>query len=302
MISVDICICTFRRPFLAETLRSVAALAIEDVAVRVIIADNDASASARDLVAAVERDFPWPITYVHAPAANICIARNACLDVASADYVAFIDDDETVSPQWLVELLDTARLTRADAVLGPVHAVYDARTPEWMVEGDFHSTLPVVVNGAIRTGYTCNVLIRRVAPFAALRFDLALGRSGGEDTDYFYRLTALGGTIAEAPDALVYEPVPAERAAMAWLIRRRLRMGQTHGMLVRGARLPAAAIAVAKAGYCVAMTGMTAFSPIGRRKNLLRAVLHMGVVGGIMGVRQAVHYGDGASRQAPNSP
>lgn len=302
MISVDICICTFRRPFLAETLRSVAALAIEDVAVRVIIADNDASASARGLVTDLAQDFRWPITYLHAPAANICIARNACLDAASADYVAFIDDDETVSHQWLAELLDTARLTKADAVLGPVRAVYDAEAPEWMVEGDFHSTLPVTVKGAIHTGYTCNVLIRRAAPFAALRFDLALGQSGGEDTDYFYRLTALGGTIAQAPDALVYEPVPGDRAAMDWLIRRRLRMGQTHGMLVPGARLPAACTAMAKSAYCLAMSVMTAFSPIARRKNLLRAVLHLGVVGGIMGVRQAAHYGDGAARQAPQTP
>lgn len=296
MTSVDICICTFRRPFLAETLRSVAALAIEGVALRVVIADNDTTPSAQALVEATRPGFPWPITYLHAPAANICIARNACLDAAAADYIAFIDDDETVSPQWLAQLLATVQQSGADAVLGPVRAVYDSRTPDWMVRGDFHSTLPVVSRGTIRTGYTCNVLIRNTEPFASLRFDLALGKSGGEDTDYFHRLTALGGTIAQAPDALVYEPVPADRAAMAWLIRRRLRMGQTHGMLVSGARLPAAAIAMTKAGYCVAMTAVTAFSPILRRKNLLRAVLHMGVVGGIMGVRQGVHYGEGASR------
>ncbi len=296
MVSVDICICTFRRPFLAQTLRSVAALVIEDVTLRIIIADNDTTASARDLVDTARQGFPWPITYLHAPAANICIARNACLDAASADYIAFIDDDETVSPQWLSELLTKAQTTDADAVLGPVRAVYDPATPDWMVRGDFHSTLPVVSNGAIRTGYTCNVLIRRAEPFAGLRFDLALGQSGGEDTDYFHRLTALGGTIAQAPEALVYEPVPASRAAMGWLIRRRLRMGQTHGMLLDGARSKAVAIAAAKAAYCMAMTGMTAFSPINRRKNLLRAVLHLGVVGGIMGVRQAAHYGESQLR------
>jgi succinoglycan biosynthesis protein ExoM len=301
MASVDICICTFRRPFLAETLRSVAALEIAGVDVRVIIADNDTVPSARPLVDAAREGFAWPITYVHAPSANICIARNACLDAATADYVAFIDDDETVSPQWLSQLLAVAGQSNAEAVLGPVRAVYDPRTPSWMAEGDFHSTLPVVVDGAIRTGYTCNVLIRRSEPFASLRFDLSLGKSGGEDTDYFYRLTGLGGTIAQAPEALVYEPVPADRAAMAWLVRRRLRMGQTHGKLIPGARLPAAAIAMAKAGVCVAMTGMTAFSPIRRRKNLLRAVLHMGVVGGIMGIRPAVHYGNGASPSASNS-
>jgi succinoglycan biosynthesis protein ExoM len=165
-----------------------------------------------------------------------------------------------------------------------------------MVRGDFHSTLPVVSKGAIRTGYTCNVLIRRAEPFTSLRFDLALGRSGGEDTDYFHRLTALGGTIAQASDALVYEPVPSDRAAMGWLIRRRLRMGQTHGMLLDGARPKAIAVAAAKACYCMAMTGMTAFSPISRRRNLLRAMLHIGVVGGIMGVRQAAHYGESPTR------
>ncbi|HTM77872.1 MAG TPA: glycosyltransferase family 2 protein [Devosia sp.] len=296
MVSVDICICTFRRPYLAETLRSVAALAINDVDLRVIIADNDKVASARDLVAAVGQELPWPITYLHAPAANICIARNACLDAATADYVAFIDDDETVSPHWLSQLLAKAQTTDADAVLGPVRAIYGVAAPDWMVRGDFHSTLPVVSNGIIRTGYTCNVLIRRAEPFAALRFNLVLGKSGGEDTDYFHRLTALGGTIAQAPDALVYEPVPSERAAMGWLVRRRLRMGQTHGMLLGGARPKAVAIASAKAAYCMLLAGMTAFSPTNRRKNLLRAVLHLGVVGGIMGVSQAAHYGQAASR------
>lgn len=296
MISVDICICTFRRPFLAQTLRSVAALQIQGATLRVVIADNDMTPSAQALVDEAGQGFPWPITYLHAPVANICIARNACLDAATADYVAFIDDDETVSQHWLSALLAKAQATGADAVLGPVRAVYDPTTPDWMVRGDFHSTLPVVSNGAIRTGYTCNVLIRRAEPFVGLRFDLALGQSGGEDTDYFHRLTALGGTIAQAPEALVYEPVPGNRAAMGWLMRRRLRMGQTHGMLLGGARPKAIAIAIAKAGFCMAMTGVTAFSPINRRKNLLRAVLHLGVVGGIMGVRQAAHYGDSQTR------
>lgn len=295
MVSVDICICTFRRPFLAETLASLAALVVDGVDLRVIIADNDTAPSAQNLVDTARQGLPFPITYVHAPSANICIARNACLDAATADYIAFIDDDETVSPQWLAQLLAKAQATGADAVLGPVRAIYDPATPDWMARGDFHSTLPVVSDGVIRTGYTCNVLIRRAKPFAALRFNLALGKSGGEDTDYFLRLTALGGLIAQAPGALVYEPVPRDRAAMAWLIRRRLRMGQTHGMLLAGARPKAVAIAGAKAVYCLAMTGMTAFSPISRRKNFLRAVLHLGVVGGIMGVRQAAHYGEVAT-------
>jgi len=291
MARIDICICTFRRPFLVETLNSVAQLKTGGHQIRVVIADNDETPSARERITALAGDFPFPIEYIHAPAANICIARNACLDAADGDFVAFIDDDELVTEGWLLALVDKADERNAAAVLGPVRAIYAKDAPEWMVSGDFHSTLPVHVWGEIRTGYTCNVLIRWSAPFNALRFDLKLGKSGGEDTDFFYRLTDLGGMIDYAPDALVEEPVPAQRATMAWLVARRLRSGQTHGMLLDGPRLRSIPPVAAKIAYCCLMTGLTAFSPIKRRRNWLRATLHIGVAGGLLGQRQAEHYG-----------
>lgn len=296
MASIDICICTFRRAFLETTLQSVAALTTGTHTVRVIIADNDHEPSAQALVQTMRAHVPFELIYVHAPAANICIARNACLDHADADFVAFVDDDETVTPGWLNALVQTAEADHAAAVLGPVQAKYGPDAPRWMVEGDFHSTLPVFVGGAIRTGYTCNVLIRWNPPYRALRFDLGLGQSGGEDTAFFYQLTALGGTISYAPDAIVTEPVPTERASMDWLVRRRLRFGQTHGMLQAGSRIKALALVSAKIGYCTTLAALTSFSPISRRRNWLRAVLHLGVAGGILGVRQATHYGQSSPR------
>lgn len=294
MARIDICICTFRRSFLAQTLGSIARL--EDVghAIRIVVADNDDVPSAQALVESLRARVPFPILYVHAPAANICIARNACLDHGDADFVAFVDDDEVVTPGWLRALVEEADAHGAAAVLGPVRAIYGPDAPRWMVEGDFHSTRPVFVGGAIRTGYTCNVLIRWSTPYRSLRFDLALGKSGGEDTAFFYRLTDLGGTIAYAQNALVEEPVPPERASMDWLMRRRLRFGQTHGMLQVGSRARALSLAAAKIGYCGAMTVLTAFSPVLRRRNWLRAVLHIGVAGGILGMQQAQHYGHSA--------
>lgn len=295
MARIDICICTFKRPFLAETLRSIAALNRGVHQVRVIIADNDTVPSARELVTALAAEMPMPMTYVHAPEANICIARNACLEAADGDFIAFVDDDEVVSQYWLTELVGKAQATGATAVLGPVRAIYADSAPGWMVRGDFHSTLPVFVDGTIRTGYTCNVLIRWIEPFKSLRFNPALGRSGGEDTDFFYALTAQGGTIDYAPDAVVDEPVPAERATMTWLVKRRLRFGQTHGMLQSASPVKALPIVAVKILYCCAMTGLTAFSPVSRRRNWLRAVLHMGVLGGILGLSQAQHYGHSAT-------
>lgn len=293
--SVDICLCTFRRPFLAETLRSIANLEASGLSVRVIVADNDAVPSAQPLVELMGRRMPFPLLYLHAPVSNISVARNACLDAATADFVAFVDDDETVSESWLGELVRTAIASDADVVLGPVEAQYDTAGPSWLAAGDFHSTAPVRVDGEIRTGYTCNVLIRRRGSIAAQRFDLGLGQSGGEDTEYFYRLHDLGARLVEAPAALVREPVPPSRATLGWLLRRRFRSGQTYGVRLRRtgeSRLKSAAAAVAKILYCAGTTFATLPSPVGWRRNLLRGALHAGTLSGLAGARQAALYGD----------
>ena len=297
-LRVDIAVCTFRRAALAQTLASLAWLSVPDtVRLRVIVADNDVEPSARARVDAARSLLPIDIVYVHCPAGNISIARNACLDQADADFIAFVDDDETVEPQWLDRLLAEADRTGADAVLGPVRALYRPDAPRWMCDGDFHSTRPVWVDGEIRTGYTCNVLMRLAAPsIAGRRFDLALGRSGGEDTAFFDQVHAAGGRIAFAEKAWVHEPVPAARARFSWLAQRRLRMGQTHGHLLAArhagaARLGAAGLAAAKCGVCFAGATALFFRPVRRNRLLLRGLLHAGAVSGLAGARAIEPYG-----------
>ncbi|SIQ11190.1 succinoglycan biosynthesis protein ExoM [Rhizobium sp. RU35A] len=298
LVYVDIGICTFRRPELEDTLLSLFAQVVPaGTRLRLIVADNDAVPSAKARVEALRARSPFTIFYVHCPKANISIARNACLAASDADYLAFIDDDETASPEWLSELLATAFSTGADAVLGPVDAVYDETAPAWMKTGDFHSTRPVWVDKVIRTGYTCNVLLDLRSPrLESRRFDLSLGQSGGEDTQFFSALTAEGGTIAFAERALLREPVPEKRARFGWLLKRRFRSGQTHGRIL-GARRSApgrlmhASIAAAKAGVCGLGAIGSLFSPVARNRYALRGALHVGAVSGVLGLREIRQYG-----------
>lgn len=297
-LRVDIAVCTFRREALAETLASLARLIVPPgVRLRVIVADNDAEPSAHARVEAAAAHLSMDVLYVHCPAGNISIARNACLDQADADFIAFVDDDETVEPHWLDRLLAEAAKNEADVVLGPVRALYRADAPGWMRQGDFHATRPVWVKGEIRTGYTCNVLMRLAAPaLAARRFDLSLGRSGGEDTAFFDQVHQAGGRIAFASDAWVNEPVPSSRASFTWLAQRRLRMGQTHGRLLAerhdgAARMSAAVLAAGKCATCLAGAGALAFLPVRRNRLLLRGLLHAGVIGGLFGARAIEPYG-----------
>ena len=296
-VRIDIGVCTFRRPELEQTLLSLAAIAVpQGATLHIIIADNDATPSAGPRVDALRSAVPHEITYVHCPASNISIARNACLEHARGNFLAFIDDDETASTNWLVHLMEKAVATGADVVLGPVRAHYREGAPGWMRRGDFHSTFPVRVGTDYLTGYTCNALLRLQAPsLAGRRFNLALGRSGGEDTEFFTQMHRMGGKIAYAPEAWVHEPVPASRASLAWLAKRRFRAGQTHGRLIANpgfsGRLKNLALAGAKCTYCAAAALISAFSPVNRWRYGLRAALHAGVVSGLLGVREIEQYG-----------
>ena len=214
-------------------------------------------------------------------------------------FLIFLDDDqEVVSADWLAELLTAANASGADVVLGPVLAVYDGAAARWMREGDFHSTFPVWVKGEIRTAYSANTLLRRTSrAIAGRRFDLSLGRSGGEDTEFFTKVHQAGGKIAYAPRAVVHEPVPASRASFAWLVKRRFRSGQTHGRLLGDGRsiaalAPQLLLAATKVGYCFGAAAITIPFTQHRNRYALRGIMHVGVVVGLAGVREIQQYGE----------
>jgi succinoglycan biosynthesis protein ExoM len=295
---VDVCICTYHRPQIVETLKGIAAQDLDGtVSLHVIVADNAAQPDAQELCCAVAATLGLELTYVHAPVENISIARNSCLAAARAEWIAFVDDDECPSPHWLRELLAEAERGSWDAVLGPVQAVYPEDTPDWLRAGDFHSTRPVWVRGRIETGYTGNVLLRgALIRRYALAFRTELGRTGGEDLDFFYRLRDAGGRIGFAPAALVYEPVMHERTSLAYLLRRSFRRGQSHGArLRRSTRRPMQKmlklqIALAKAlvlGLAAAIQPKT----VARNRFLTRALLQCGVVARLAGWSEIEIYG-----------
>lgn len=303
-------ICTYRRDTLGATLASLAGLDLpENVDLSVVIADNDTTPVARTRVTEHARTLPFRVDYLHAPERNISVARNAILDHAEQvdpQFLAFIDDDETVTPGWLKALLACHEDTGCGAVIGPVRADYGPGAPEWMRHGNVHDTEPDIDTEArAHTGYTCNLLLDRSdARLRALRFDLDRGQSGGEDTAYFARYLKAGGQIGFAPAAVVRETVPEDRARLSWLLRRRYRMGQTHGGLIcEGLGLAGiirqSVLATAKAGYCL----ITAASPDALKRNraLMRGALHVGAISGCLGGQHLQIYGAPGTAPAPTT-
>lgn len=305
-VRIIIGLCTHRRPQVRATIASLALMKIPDnVEVSLLVADNDDAPSGKRDVTEAAAALPFVWRYLHAPAHNISIARNAILDAArddNADLLAFLDDDERVAPQWLCSLFACHTKSGTAATVGPVRSEYLSDAPDWMVQGAVHDTVPDVnTDGFAHTGYTCNVIVDLKSPLTSeLEFDVTLGRTGGEDTDFFARYMARGGQISFAADAVVFETVPAQRARMKWLLRRRFRMGQSHGYIVcLGAgpfgRFGQAAKAMAKA-VCFGCLALVRFpSQLGRNRAIMRASLHIGVVSACLGRSVLVLYNNDRS-------
>ena len=75
-----------------------------------------------------------PIQYGVEPEKNLALARNRAVESAEGTFVAFIDDDEFPSADWLVQLYEACHLFKADGVLGPVNPHFEEAPPPWLVQ------------------------------------------------------------------------------------------------------------------------------------------------------------------------
>ncbi|MFW5881185.1 MAG: glycosyltransferase [Roseicyclus sp.] len=291
-------VCTFRRPALAETLATLEAQRAPDGGLTILVADNDDAPSARGLVEDFARTSRHEVVYLHAPARNISVARNAILAAARAGgtrFLAFIDDDECAPRGWYLELHAGLTRARADAAVGPVRAIYPEDAPPWLARARTHDTEPELdAQGRPVAGHSCNVLIDLGAPaFAGLDFSLERGQTGGEDTAFFHAARRRGAVLCLAADAVVTEAVTPDRAGMRWLLQRRYRMGQTHGSLLAaegGGRAGRAALAGAKLLWCGGAALLSLADAERRNGALIRGALHAGVLAEAAGLRRVRPY------------
>jgi glycosyltransferase involved in cell wall biosynthesis len=228
-MTVSVCIATYRRNELLLGLLE--DLAHQDrIPEEVIIVDNDARAGARATVEGFrDAGVPFLLTYAVQPERNIAMTRNRSVELATGDWLAFIDDDERAPPSWLRLLLETVERSEADGVLAPVVPIVPDDAPEWIRRGRFydsarHNTGVPVPLECMRFG---NVLLRGVLvrsfqpPFNPI---FALG--AGEDTDLLVRLSLGGSRIVWCDEAGVTEAIVSKKLSLRWLMLRSKAGGQ----------------------------------------------------------------------------
>lgn len=229
MARVTITIASLGRPSLRRTIASIRDLLMPpDVAIDLVIADDSRQGAVARTVSELG-PLPFPVRCISVGAGNVAVARNACLEAATGDLVAFVDDDEWVAADWLVRLLAAMDEFGADCVFGPVHPQYPPSTPAWI-----RSANPLFTDWGVRgtevaVGRCGNTLVRRAfVERHRLRFAQAFGQLGGEDTEFFHRAREAGARMIVTDDALVFEDAPAHRLTVSHFYRRAVRKGQIY--------------------------------------------------------------------------
>lgn len=227
-VFVSICICTYKRPQLKDCLESIAAQELpSNYSLRFVVVDNCEQQTAEPTVNNFRKTHEFDVKYLSCPIKNLSRVRNEALSAADGQYVAMLDDDEVVSEHWLISLIGCSKVHDADIVIGPVYNQYSDSCPVWLEKPDLMARADPQTGKQMQTGHAGNALLRTSA-LSGIKdmFDERLGRSGGEDTDFFYRLHLAGAKIIACREAPAREVIDPNRENMGYLVQENKRIGQ----------------------------------------------------------------------------
>ncbi len=299
---VGVYICTFQRngPLarMLDSLEVAAEHAGPGIELGVAVIDDNPDGAARAVVDASTRSFALGLHYRHVGSGNIAVARNAGLEEAMAigDWVAMVDDDQVVVPEWLTELVAVQRRTGADGVTAPVYPRFPDDAPGFLAEQRFSELWGTELKddgSAVTDLQTANSMVRTsfLADHPDVRFSHDLGKAGGEDMVFYRAALAAGLKAHYSRHAVNWEYYEGDRATWRYQLRRSVWHGNTMAVTELRAGRSGRARLVARA----AKRGLTALTvePFGRlrrgeaprfRYALTESLLGIGLLLGAAGV------------------
>lgn len=313
----SICIgtATRNRPgMLQRLLASYAAMRVpEGVRLHFVIVENNDTPSLGKIVGDFRASLPqWCVQYELEPCLGIASARNRVLECAlrgGHELLTFVDDDELVEPEWLVELLAERDALDLDIVGSPVRlappqvgcstwqkliwATIDRKINESearflrLRELDSADQIPIATGSWMGN----LAFFRRTG----LRFDNRLGLGGDEDGRLWRAAKERGARTGWTPYAIAYEIVPGERLTLIYQYKRSRDYSITkyEERLTLHKRTALRKVPGLIAGKTLSLCVCLAAVPFTRGRSLVTAAWRVGLIAGVVNAclgRTSSHY------------
>lgn len=219
--SYSVVITTYRRPRAVMAAAQSVLNQQSHPPFELIIVDNDPDGSALKSLRALAESSSIPVTVIHHRRIGLAGARNAGVAAAKGDFIAFLDDDQSLSPRWLHHLSRVQSETGADIVYGAIHAQLRRRSDRHLQFYEaFFTRDPDFQEGPIDRVYDCRCSLVRAE---ALATDAPFTLDAHDERDavdpVFARMTEQGAAIAWAASAWVWQTPQLDQLSMRYALR-----------------------------------------------------------------------------------
>lgn len=241
---LTVLVCTHNRAeLLGRLLASLnAAQHPHDWSVDVLVAANACTDGTHVLLENYQRsaqgDGRLPLVWLEVPAPGKSHALNAAVSRLAAGWVAFVDDDHRIDPDWLVaQTRAIGQNPKADMFCGRVLQDWDGREPAWVHDTGPYRIYPLPIpkqdfgdqpreltlEGPLPGGGNLVVRrdwIERIGPFHTGLGPTGHDLGGAEDMEWLKRGLRLGARLIYVPQAIQYHYVDLERLRLGYLMRK----------------------------------------------------------------------------------
>jgi len=233
-------VCTYNRANLVvRALESLTEQTLDKALYEIILVDNGSTDDTAQVVRRFQVGPPdHAIVYVHEALLGLGHARNAGLNHARGEYVAFLDDDAQASKDWLEHALHCFQQVQPTPLVigGPIVPWYESPKPHWFKDeyevrswGDQPRFLKP---GESFSG--SNMIFRKSVFETYGRFDTKAGVRGnrlslGEETSVFDRIWRIRGDeriLYYSPKLLVFHSTPSYKMTISYRLKRAFAAGQ----------------------------------------------------------------------------
>lgn len=208
---------------LRQCLQSLRAQTYPDYEV-IVVVDGSTDGTARIL-----EDFP-EMRVVSQPNRGLSAARNAGIEAATGELVAFTDDDCCADPDWLFHLARHFAEDGAAGFGGPNLTPHeDGLVAQSIALAPGHATHVLLSPREAEHVPGCNMAFRREALLAVNGFDPVF-RKAGDDVDLIWRLQDLGCRVGFSTAAFVWHH---RRISLGAYWRQQMGYGEAEALLLR---------------------------------------------------------------------